>query len=171
MPTFTGMFFITVVFFLVARVQEVLVWWGWGPSRVPPAASSRAPPRSVIAPTISQTLPVGWKVLQKKEPIHLDNWFAQPFMMCSSLPTFDNSLEERQSLSTLIACQSEQACSHLKDHESFITSMYSQLSNKSTGTMEKNYQNLLRYSLFLAVLLEWIQDFYLWYFYFSGTIE
>ena len=36
---------------------------------------------------------------------------------------------------------------------------------------KKTYQNLLRYSLFLAVLLEIIQDFYLWYFYFSGTLE
>ena len=36
---------------------------------------------------------------------------------------------------------------------------------------QKTYQNLQRYSLFLVVLLEWIQDFYLWYFYFSGTIE
>ena len=37
--------------------------------------------------------------------------------------------------------------------------------------MEKTYQNLLRYSLFLAVLLERIHDFYMRYFYFSGTIE
>ena len=36
---------------------------------------------------------------------------------------------------------------------------------------EKTYQNLLRYSLFLAVLLERIHDFYMRYFYFSGTIE
>ena len=42
---------------------------------------------------------------------------------------------------------------------------YSQLSNKSTGTMGKNPPESL------AVLLEIIQDIYLWYFYFSGTIE
>ena len=36
--------------------------------------------------------------------------------------------------------------------------------------MEKTYQNLLRYSLFLAVLLERIRDFLLRYFYLSGTI-
>ena len=36
--------------------------------------------------------------------------------------------------------------------------------------LKKTYQNLLRYSLFLAVLLEVIQDFRLRYFYLSGTI-
>ena len=36
--------------------------------------------------------------------------------------------------------------------------------------MKKTHPNLLRYSLFLAVLLERIQDFLLRYFYLSGTI-
>ena len=36
--------------------------------------------------------------------------------------------------------------------------------------LKKTHPNLLRYSLFLAVLLERIRDFLLRYFYLSGTI-
>ena len=36
--------------------------------------------------------------------------------------------------------------------------------------MKKTHQNILRYSLFFAVLLERIQDFRLRYYYASGTL-
>ena len=44
---------------------------------------------------------------------------------------------------------------------------YSEVLNKSTGTIQKSHPKILRYSNLFAVLLKLIQKFGLWYFYSS----
>ena len=77
-----------------------------------------------------------------------------------------------------VICHFKQTIQAIRNHFKLRTNVaiaelfYSQLSNESTGTLEKNLPKSLAVLTFsCAVLLEWIQYFYLWYFYFSGTID